>query len=466
MHELEYVVSDSGARHACATARRRELVARLAPPGSRIVSAEREAARLAESVSLPVTAFDASSLPTLSGASDALQLYTSGTTGRPKGAVLTHANLAVQACLLRDAWGWTEDDVLLHALPLHHMHGLAIALLACLGAGASVDLLPSFDAQTVWNRMAHATVFMAVPTMYAKLLSAFDEADEATRNRWTSFAKGLRLSTSGSAALPVSLAHRWRELTGEIPLERFGMTEVGVALSNPLAGERRAGTVGTPLPTVATRIVDDEGRDASSGELWLAGPSVFRGYHERASENATCFVERDGVRWFRTGDTVALDKIATLAENVDQDERSYFRILGRTSVDILKSGGYKLSALEIEEACREHETVADVAVVGLPDPTWGERVVACVVPRPHAGTDGPWPPGRPSPEKSAEALRAFLKTKLAPYKVPKLVLFMEELPRNALGKVVKPELVRKLADGLPQQAPAGSGGSPVNAAPR
>jgi malonyl-CoA/methylmalonyl-CoA synthetase len=208
--------------------------------------------------------------------------------------------------------------------------------------------------------------------------------------------------------LPVTLGERWREISGTYPLERFGMTEIGVGMTNPLRGERRPGAVGMPLPSVETRIENDE--------LWIKGPSVFAGYWKR--EDATRDAFRDG--WFKTGDTVA------------RDDTGYFKILGRTSVDILKSGGYKLSALEIEEVLREHGGVAEVAVVGLPDPAWGERVVACVV-------------ARAGHEVSEESLRAFAKERLAPYKVPKTVLTMGELPRNSVGKVVKPELLRLVA---------------------
>jgi malonyl-CoA/methylmalonyl-CoA synthetase len=342
-------------------------------------------------------------------AAPALMLYTSGTTGRPKGAVLSHANLATQQDLLQDAWGWSPDDVLLHTLPLHHMHGLCIALLAALGSGAAVRMIPHFDAARVFDTMAECTVFMAVPTIYAKLLLAFDAADDATRARWTKNASSLRLATSGSAALPITLAERWRAIAGVIPLERFGMTEIGVGISNPLHGERRAGTVGRPLPTVETRI--------ENGELWVRGPSVFAGYFQRDDATRDAF---DG-DWFKTGDTVA------------QDADGTFRILGRTSVDILKSGGYKLSALEIEEVLRGHASVADVAVVGVPDEVWGDRVVACVERR------GPL---------EAEALRAFAKDQLASYKCPKDVLFFDALPRNSMGKVMKPELARLARDRL------------------
>jgi malonyl-CoA/methylmalonyl-CoA synthetase len=351
----------------------------------------------------------------------AIFVYTSGTTGKPKGAVLTHENVGIQQVLVGEAWGFTEHDRLLHALPLNHIHGLGIALLTALGAGASVRMLQQFHAETVWETMDSCTVFMGVPTMYAKLFAAFDAVDAKTRDRWAAGARALRLATSGSAALPVTLGERWRNITGRYPLERYGMTEIGVGVSNPLRGERRPGLVGQPLRTVETRIVDDQGRDAAEGELWVRGPSVFSGYHARPDATNDAFARdiRGGAPWFRTGDTVTKDSTGS------------FRILGRTSVDILKSGGYKLSALEIEEVLREHPAVAEVAVIGVPDETWGDKVVACVVAR--GGQEG----------ACTEAhLRAFAKERLAPYKVPKEVVVMPGLPRNSMGKVLKPELSR------------------------
>lgn len=358
---------------------------------------------------------------------EALQIYTSGTTSRPKGAVLTHANLGVQQALLSEAWGLGHGDVLLHVLPLHHIHGLGIALLATLGSGASVRFLDfagrGFDAPATWDAMGDASVFMAVPSIHARLMAAFDAADAATRTRWARSARQLRLVTSGSAALPVSLGARWQALTGAYPVERFGMTELGVAASNPLAPERRRpGTVGLPLPTVRTRIVDDDGHEAETGHLLIAGPSVFVGYHGRKETTDDAFVVDETGRWFKTGDTVA------------REHDGYLRILGRTSVDILKSGGYKLSALEIEEAIREHPAVAEVAVVGVPDPEWGDRVVACVIARDGRASD-----------LQEHLVRGFLKERIAPYKVPKRIVLLDELPKNTLGKVVKPDLVKKLS---------------------
>lgn len=354
----------------------------------------------------------------------ALLLYTSGTTGKPKGAMITHANVAIQAQLLEEAWGWQTTDVLLHALPLHHLHGLGISLMTSVLSGGATRMLSKFDARRVWEEFAGPnppTTYMAVPTMYQKLFEAFDAADENTRRKWAAGAKKLRLATSGSAALPVTLAERWRSLTGWVPLERFGMTEIGVGASNPIdpAG-RRPGSVGKPLRTVETRLVDEAGHEITSGtgELWIRGPSVFKGYLGLEQATREAFAEGG---WFRTGD------VAEISAD------GYVRLLGRTSVDILKSGGYKLSALEIEEALRENPAVAEVAVVGLPDETWGERVVAVVVPA----------SGRAA-ECAGDVLRAWAKERMAAYKVPRDVHVVDSLPRNALGKVVKPEVIAGL----------------------
>jgi malonyl-CoA/methylmalonyl-CoA synthetase len=224
----------------------------------------------------------------------------------------------------------------------------------------------------------------------------------------------------------VTLAERWRAITGNIPLERFGMTEIGVGITNRLDGERFAGCVGFPLPSVETRIVGEDGLAAETGELWIRGPSVFAGYHRRDAETRAAFADAldGGAHWFKTGDTVTRD--ATLGAE------GPFKILGRTSVDILKSGGYKLSALEIEEVLREHPAVAEVAVIGVPDEAWGDRVVACVVRQ------------EPGVVCDEAELRSFVRERLAPYKVPKDVLFLAELPKNALGKVVKPALTAQI----------------------
>lgn len=408
--ETAYFCADAQVRTVIASTDLAERVAFLAPE-RRVVTT----ASLLAGSGAPSIAADPG------GDDPALQLYTSGTTGKPKGAVITHANLAKQQELLAQSWAWTDRDVLLHVLPLHHLHGLGIAMLTAVGAGATTHFQP-FDPRTAWEAMPRATVFMGVPTIHTKLLAVLDEADAETRDRWTAGARSLRLTTSGSAALPVTIGERWRAITGAYPLERFGMTEIGVGATNPLAPEgRRPGSVGLPLPTVGTRVVGEDGRDADSGELWINGPCVFTGYSGRPEATRDAFVDHAGARWFKTGDTVA------------REPDGYLRILGRTSVDILKSGGYKLSALEIEETLRENDAVAEVAVVGVPDPLWGDRVVACVVSR----------PGRES-DCAEDRLRGFARERLAAYKVPKQIVVMTDLPRNAVGKVIKPELLKKL----------------------
>ena len=352
-------------------------------------------------------------------AQTAVLLFTSGTTGQPKGAPLGHAKLCNLSRLLARAWALGPDDVLVHALPLHHLHGLGIALLSTLLAGGAVDLRP-FDPAAIWSSFERATLFMAVPTMHKRLLDAFDAAAPALKAVWRRHAGRLRLVTSGSAALPVQLGERWRELHGRYPLERFGMTEIGVGMSNPLDAERRPGSCGPPLEGMQVRIVDERGDDVGpdrSGEIWIRGPTVFEGYDAAPEATREAFAGD----WFKTGD---------VGEWLDG---GYVRVLGRASVDILKSGGYKLSALEIEAALRDHPSVGDVAVVGLPDEEWGEIVVAAVLPH----------PARPAADP--EELRAWLKRRIAPYKVPRAVRVLDELPRNALGKVNKRELGAVLA---------------------
>jgi malonyl-CoA/methylmalonyl-CoA synthetase len=353
----------------------------------------------------------------------ALVLFTSGTTGKPKGALLTHANVHSLGSVLGSAWRFGPDDVLLHVLPLHHLHGIGVSLLVALLSGATTRFLPSFDPVRVWEELGRASVLMGVPTQHRKLFDALDAADAETRERWAKNGQGLRLVTSGSAALSPSLGERWRALAGQYPLERYGMTEIGIVLSNPIDGERWPGTVGVPLPGVDLRLVgdDEDVRPGEPGEIWVRAPTVFARYD--GNEDATRAAFTDG--WFRTGDTAVRSEAGTV------------KILGRTSTDILKSGGYKISALEIEDVLREHDAVADVAIIGIPDETWGDLIVAVVVPRPGRAED-----------VREEALRAWAKERVAPYKVPKRVVLADDLPRNALGKVTKSELVRRMAASL------------------
>jgi malonyl-CoA/methylmalonyl-CoA synthetase len=341
-------------------------------------------------------------------------LYTSGTTGRPKGVRLGHDALAATVTALHDAWRWRADDRLLHVLPLHHTHGVIVALLGALWAGAEIRFAP-FVAADVWDGFADATVLMAVPTMYTKLMETFAAADVPRRERWAANARALRLCTSGSAPLPASLLGAFRAATGQTILERYGMTEIGMALSNPYDGPRVAGAVGRELPGVVIDIVDEAGRLAATdqpGELRVRSPQMFSGYNRDPEATAASF---DGEGRFRTGDVGARDAAGVI------------RLYGRTSVDIIKSGGYKLSALEIEAVLADHPAVAEVAVLGTPDATWGELVTACIVARPGA-------------TPTLEELQTFARSRLAGYKLPRALRLVDALPRNAMGKVQKQRL--------------------------
>jgi malonyl-CoA/methylmalonyl-CoA synthetase len=354
-------------------------------------------------------------LPAVHRQRRAMMVYTSGTTGRPKGVVTTHANLESQVASLVEAWGWGPDDRIVLVLPLHHVHGIVNVLMCALWSGAVCEMLPGFDPAAVWDRLASGepTLFMAVPTIYRKLIATWEAAGSDRQRRWSAGAARLRLMVSGSAALPVQTLARWREITGQTLLERYGMTEIGMALSNPLHGTRRAGSVGMPLPGVEVRLVDDQGApvgEGTPGEIEVRGGNVFLEYWGRPDATRVAF--RDG--WFRTGDVAVR-------------EGGAYRILGRTSVDIIKTGGYKVSALEIEEVLRTHPAIIECAVVGLADPEWGERVAAAVELRPGSMLD-------------LDSLKRWAREQLAPYKIPRALQVVPALPRNAMGKVTKPDV--------------------------
>jgi len=368
-----------------------------------------------------------SPLPGVAEGRRAMMVYTSGTTGRPKGVVTTHANITAQVASLVTAWEWRGDDAIPLVLPLHHVHGIINVLACALWAGARCEMLPRFEGEQVWSRIARGdlTLFMAVPTIYGKLIAAWEAAPTERQRTWS---KGcapprMRLMVSGSAALPVQRFERWREISGHVLLERYGMTEIGMALSNPLRGERRPGFVGTPLPGVEVRLVDDAGRAVPAGtpgEIEVRGANVFLEYWRRPEATAAAF--RDG--WFRTGDVAVL-------------EDGSYRILGRSSVDIIKTGGYKVSALEIEETLRTHPAVQDCAVVGVQDPEWGQRICAAVELR------------RSGEALTLDALQRWAKERIAPYKIPRALLSVTVLPRNAMGKVTKPEVVKLFTPASP-----------------
>ena len=357
----------------------------------------------------------AGNLPDLTLERRAMMLYTSGTTGRPKGVVSTHGNIQAQATTLVSAWGWTADDYIINILPLHHVHGIINILTCALWVGATCEIRAKFDTAEVWSRLASGdlTLFMAVPTIYARLIQAWEAAPPEQQAAMSAGCARLRLMVSGSAALPVSTLQKWQQISNHTLLERYGMTEIGMALSNPLNGLRKPGFVGQPLPGVEIRLVDENGQVVEPGlpgEIQVKGPAVFREYFRRPDATIQAF--REG--WFCTGDTAVFEDGA-------------YRILGRNSVDIIKTGGYKVSALEIEEVLRTHPAIQECAVVGVEDPVWGERVCAAIIPV----TDE---------LLSLEALRDWARERLAPYKLPSRLTMLDDLPRNTMGKVTKPQV--------------------------
>ena len=341
--------------------------------------------------------------------SPAVMVYTSGTTGRPKGAVSTYGNLTANMAGLYTAWGWQSEDVLLHVLPIFHVHGLFVALHGALFAGATALLMRKFDAQkTLENLVARqATILMAVPTIHRRLLDVPGAAEFDLSH--------MRLLTSGSDRLPDESFTGFQETFGHTLLERYGMTETGMNLSNPLNGERRIGSVGLPLPGVEARVVDPESEaelpDGQIGAVQVRGPHVFKEYWRMPEKTAESFTP-DG--WLRTGDLGL------------REPDGYFSLQGRAK-DLIITGGYNVYPPEVERVLAEHSAVAANAVIGCPDPEWGERIGAVVV-------------LAPGQTVSADELIDYCRKKLAAYKAPRNIYFVEELPRNSMGKVQKVKL--------------------------
>jgi len=338
-------------------------------------------------------------------------LYTSGTTGRSKGAMITHRNLASNALALVQSWGFTRGDVLLHALPIYHVHGLFVAIHCVLMSGSRMLWLPRFDPKEVAALLPRSTAMMGVPTFYTRLLA------EPAFTRETS--ASVRLFVSGSAPLLPETFRAFEERTGQRILERYGMTETGMNTSNPLAGERRPGTVGPALPGVSVRIVDERGAPlppGAVGGIEVKGPNVFAGYWNMPEKTREEFTA-DG--WFRTGDVGRMS------------DDGYVEIVGRAK-DLIITGGLNVYPKEIEERIDAMDGVVESAVVGVPDPDFGEAVVAVVI-------------GRPGHRLTEAGVIDALKSEIARFKVPKRVLFATELPRNAMGKVQKNVLRDKLS---------------------
>ncbi len=419
--ELRHILADAGVRVCVTDAERLPQLARVtAELGDleKIVLADDAAAQ--DSGSPRVEVVSALSLPEApaplelpEAGADALIAYTSGTTGRSKGAVHTHASLAANAAAVAEAWLWTEADRLLLTLPLFHVHGLGVGVHGTLFNGGSLELRRRFDAGEVLERLGRGgiSLFFGVPTMYVRLL---EEARRRERRPG-----GVRLYVSGSAPLSVHTFEEFEAIFGQLILERYGMSETMMNTTNPLDGERRAGTVGAAFPGQQARIVDVRSRqplpDGETGEIQVRGPHLFRGYWQRPDANAAAF---DAQGWFNTGDLGM------------RSADGYLTINGRAH-ELIISGGFNVYPREIEEVLTAHPAVAEAAVVGLPDPDLGEQVAAAVVLK--SGV-----------QASAEELVSHCRDQLASFKKPRRVFFVEALPRNAMGKLVKNVLREKL----------------------
>ena len=416
--EVEYFLRDSGAKLFFTLKPSKEKVQSILPRLSELQECIFLDPSDQDEFQLRITGYQSpggfeqgSSIP-VDARDTAVIIYTSGTTGRPKGAEITHGNLTSNLEALHEAWGWQSDDVLLHVLPIFHVHGLFVALHGALHAGATTLLMREFDARRTLQMLAsgQCTVFMAVPTIHQRLLDVPD-ASQFDLSR-------VRLITSGSDRLPDEVFTGFQQIFHYTLLERYGMTETGMNCSNPLRGERRLGSVGLPLAGVEVRVVNPENDrslpNGEIGEVQLRGPNVFKGYWKQPQKTVESFTA-DG--WFRTGDL-----------GFCQPD-GYLTLCGR-SKDLIISGGLNIYPPEVERVLAEHPSVAACAVIGCPDREWGERVTAVVVLNRGENV-------------SEVDLIAFCRERLAPYKSPKSILFRDELPRNAMGKVRKAEL-RKL----------------------
>jgi malonyl-CoA/methylmalonyl-CoA synthetase len=410
--ELEYFISDAEPSFVVCDPGKREGIEQLAAK----VGAAVEALDAEGRGTLMVAAANApEAFATVERAGDDLAaiLYTSGTTGRSKGAMLTHDNLVSNALTLKEVWRFTDEDVLIHALPIYHTHGLFVASNVTLFSGASMIFLPKFDADEILGLMSRATALMGVPTFYVRLLQHPRLSKETT--------SGMRLFVSGSAPLLADTHREWSARTGHAILERYGMTETNMNTSNPYDGDRVPGAVGLPLPGVSARITDpDTGAELATNEIGMIevkGPNVFKGYWRMPEKTASEF-RPDG--FFITGD---LGKI---------DERGYVHILGRGK-DLVITGGFNVYPKEIEDEIDAIPGVFESAVIGVPHKDFGEGVTAVVVRSKGAAVD-------------EKAILAALEGRLAKFKLPKRVVFVEDLPRNTMGKVQKNVLRGTFAD--------------------
>lgn len=464
---LEYYVKDSGAEILITTKAYESILGPVAISLNRrlIVIDHKELIPTPETIADSLLTAEANQLvldDAFYNSSSALILYTSGTTGQPKGVVLSHKAIDSQLKSLSNAWQMAQTDIMLHVLPLNHTHGCINGLLLPLFNGAKIIMLPQYNTSDVWSHLLHinqkskdcVNLFMAVPTIYNFLIEEFNRVFSKNIRLCeyikTHCSHKIRLMVSGSAPLPLNVFDTWQKLTGHRLLERYGMTETGMSLSNTYQQnelkKRVPGTVGQPLPSVEAKIVDpvtlttlhlargefDKGvwskdtpvfrnnikNESVNGELCIRGPTIFSHYWERPDETRKEFTE-DG--WFRTGDTVAF-------------ENGSFKILGRTSVDIIKTGGHKVSALEIENQLLEHPDITDIAVVGIPDVTWGHKIAAVIV---SNRVEGETP-------LELNELKKWAEDHMANYTIPTVVKFVDAIPRNTMGKVNKKSLLTEM----------------------
>jgi malonyl-CoA/methylmalonyl-CoA synthetase len=413
--ELTYFLDDSGAKVFFADASQQAQLSAITQklPSLEVIYLQPNTTGYFES--LLTAPMDNLPQPPTDAHQTAMMLYTSGTTGRPKGAQITHGNLTANIEGLYEAWGWQESDVLLHVLPLFHVHGLVVALHGALHAAATTIMLTRFEPKHALDTLVEkrCTVFMAVPTIHKRLVD-FPDAEHYDLSH-------MRLLTSGSDRLADDVFNEFKRRYGHTLLERYGMTETGMNLSNPLHGERRVGSVGLPLPGVEARIshpdTDEPLPDGEIGEVQVKGAHVFKGYWNMPDKTDEAFTA-DG--WLRTGDMGL------------READGYFTLKGR-SKDLIITGGYNVYPPEVELVLTEHPAVQACAVFGCPDAEWGEQVVAAIILKPDVDT-------------SARATIDFCRAHLAAYKVPRRVLFVTEFPMNALGKVQKVELRKRFCE--------------------
>ncbi|ODM18241.1 hypothetical protein SI65_06112 [Aspergillus cristatus] len=472
--ELKYIMDNSGASVLLATERYADKAREVLGAGldKQPVLAVREKILRGGSVSEKVSLEEFGQ-----GLKGGMMLYTSGTTNRPKGVLIPQSALTAQAESLIQAWKYTSNDRLLHLLPLHHIHGTVNAIVTPVLAGSSIEFMYPFNPTTVWNRLAapflpnttahknpptrqEITFLTAVPTIYTKLLSTFPSLHPETQSaaQKAISPQTLRLNISGSAALPTPIKRAWQELSGgNVLLERYGMTEVGMAISCGLKfGDRVDGSVGWALPSVEARLVDTDtnevirpgeeidpvtGRERE-GEIQLRGPCLFKEYWGNEPATTEAFVPDDDGKgkWFKTGDVAARREIRTAGKGGSGEwaRGPMYFILGRRSVDIIKTGGEKVSALEVERELLSLPQITETAVLALPSEQWGEKVAAVVVLHPDAGASGK------KGKWGVMDMRRALKDRLAAYKIPVEMRVVDAIPRNAMGKVNKKMLVREV----------------------